>query len=177
MTQRPPGNHYTKHNNQRCKYIAVAKAGGRPWTLSFRNTGLFFVKTLPLRIHGERCSAIPAGWVWMGNCAARRMRWEFSWRSGYAHKTNRFTLGVAVTPTTSFIAIITIFAFFFPFVYVFLDFFVHLHFVALIFTGGEQTGLTEVIMTHSTQTANSWNRLVTWHGSQELRNIWEGFNY
>ena len=132
MTQRPPGNHYTKQNNQRCKYVAVAKAGGRPWALSFRNTGPLFVKTLPLRIHGERCSRIPAGWMWMGNCAARRMRWEFSWRSGDAHKKNRFTLGVTVTPTTPFITIITAFAFFYLFVYVFLEFFVHLHFVVLL---------------------------------------------
>jgi hypothetical protein len=89
--------------------------------------------------------------VWMGNCAARRMRWEFSWRSGDAHKTNRFTFGVTVTPTTSFLILQRCC--------------LHLH--------RRWTNRAEVIMTHSIQTANSW----TWQGSQELRNIWERFNY
>ena len=89
-----PGNYYTKQNNQRCKCVRAAKAGGRPWTLlSVRNTGMFFVKTLPFRIHCERRSGISADCIWMGHCAARSMRWSFSWRNGDAHTMNRFKLG------------------------------------------------------------------------------------
>jgi hypothetical protein len=130
MTQRTPGNHYTKQNNQRCKYVAVAKAGGRPWTLSFRNTGLFLLKRSHYVFTVSAAQAfLPAECEWEN---VQRGEWDGSSLEVAMHKTNRFTLGVAVTPTTSFISIITIFAFFFLFVHVFLDFFVHLHFVALL---------------------------------------------
>lgn len=90
----------------------------RPWTLlSCYNTSQFFVKTFPLRIHGVRCSGIPAGHVWMGNCILQQMRDELSSRT-VEIQTNE-PIHSRCHNTTSFI---TIFAFFFLFVYGFLNF-------------------------------------------------------